>query len=66
MKDKKTERIYVDPEFRKYLEMKKIESGERSIVAFTKKAAINPKLLNGEPMEKKKLRKKGGFYEPLF
>lgn len=63
----KTERIYVDSEFKKLLMHKKISYGEPTLASFTAKAARNPSLLQtkeSKPIEKYK--KRGNFYEPLF
>ena len=58
-------RIYVDPEFKKFLLIKKAESGEPTLASFTSKAARNPSLLNTEK-EIKSYKKRGNYYEPLF
>lgn len=67
LKNKK-ERIYVDPEFKKFLLMKKIESGSSTLASFTAKAAKNPDLLTNKDKDfiNKKYKKRGNYFEPLF
>ena len=62
-------RMYCHPEFKKMLELRRIEYGERDTIRFTKRLASNPSLLKSELFNKEKQqngKKKSTGYPSLF
>lgn len=51
----KRTRMYCDEEFKKLIDIKRIEYGEKDTISFTNKVAKNPSLLNG--VTKKNVKK---------
>ena len=61
-------RMYCHPEFKKMLDLRRIEYGERDTIRFTKRLASNPSLLKSEILntDKNNGKKKQTGYPSLF
>ena len=55
--------MYCHPDFKKMMDIRRIEYGSKDSIKFTKKVASNPEILKGSNNEKKKtVYKKPSFF----